>query len=52
MEELVGLEVGYQLSDRLQLNLSTRINTYSAFRNSLSLGYMFGFRKKDRAILF
>lgn len=41
VEVLVGLEFGYQISDRFQLNYSSRLNSYGSFRNSLNLNYLF-----------
>jgi len=40
-EFLLGIEVNYSLSNRLQLSFSSRLNSYTALSNSLSLFYLF-----------
>lgn len=45
-EFLLGIDVNYFLSKRLQLSVSSRLNTYTALSNSISLFYVFEGNKK------
>lgn len=45
IEGVLGVEASFMLSKHFYLNASSRINTYSAFHNSMGVGYTFGINK-------
>ncbi len=52
VEGLFGLDIDYKLSDRLFINVSSRLNTYGALHSSVGLRYNFHFKKREDTYFF
>jgi hypothetical protein len=48
IDVFVGVNVGYNLNESFQSNYFSRLNTLGAFRNSLSLSYMFNVKDEQK----